>query len=191
MTGDTHGRSAIFVDRDGTLCFDRHYMSDPDGLEFIPSVVDGLVTLAQLGLPIIIVTNQSGVGRGYFTEETLSRIHARLLSMLSEKGIQITDIFHCPHVPGTGCGCRKPAPGMLFEAAQKHGIDLAQSFVIGDRMMDVEMAHAVGARGILVPEVGDQYKVGHEIEQSTEEPDFKADTFLEAALWLMDRMSET
>ncbi len=183
-------RPAIFVDRDGTLCFDKHYLSDPDGLEFIPTVVDGLKALSQLGLPIIIVTNQSGVGRGYFTEETLSKMHDRLLSMLSDEGVRITDVLHCPHVPGAGCNCRKPAPGMLFEAAQKHRIDLARSFVIGDRMMDIEMAHAVSAKGVLVPETGDQYGVDKEIEASKERPDHRTDAFVKATQWVIDEMRE-
>lgn len=186
---DQAGRTpAIFVDRDGTLCFDKHYLSDPEGLEFIPTVVDGLKLAAQLELPIIIVTNQSGVGRGYFTEEILAEVHAKLLSMLSENGIRIADIFHCPHVPGSGCNCRKPAPGMLLEAAEKHGIDLAASFVIGDRMMDIELAHAVGAKGVLVPEVGDQYEVDKEIDASSEKPDHRTDTFLKAAMWVTDEV---
>ena len=188
MTGEVGQKPAIFVDRDGTLCFDRHYLSNPEGLEFIPTVVDGLRLLAQLELPIIIVTNQSGVGRGYFTERALAEIHTRLLSMLSENGVHITDIFHCPHVPGTGCNCRKPAPGMLLMAAEKHGINLSDSFVIGDRMMDIEMAHAAGARGVLVPEVGDQYQVEKEIEASSDMPDHHTSSFLEAAKWVIDEM---
>ena len=153
---------------------------------------DALASLTKvaLGLPIIIVTNQSGIGRGYFTENTLTSIHSRLQSMLPENDINIADIFYCPHVPGTGCECRKPAPGMLLRAAEKHGIDLAKSYVIGDRMMDVEMAHAVRAIGILVPEPGDQYSVGDEIEGSEEGPDFMADDFLGAAEWLRKHISE-
>ena len=188
MTDEAGKKPAIFIDRDGTICYDKHYLSDPDGLEFIPTAVDGLKVLAQLNLPMIIVTNQSGVGRGYFTEETLAEIHGKLLSMLSENGIHITDIFHCPHVPGTGCDCRKPAPGMLFEAAEKHCIDLANSFVIGDRMMDVELAHVFGAKGVLVPEVGDQYEVDKEVEASSEKPDCRTDTFLKAAMWVADEI---
>lgn len=181
---------AVFADRDGTICFDRHYLSDPDGLELIPTVAEGIRKLNDAGIPVIMVTNQSGVSRGYFTEETLERIHTRLKDTLLERSAIVDDIFYCPHMPSSGCTCRKPEPGMLLQAEKKHGFDLSRSYVIGDRMMDIEMAHRVGATGILVPEPGDQYKVDNEISLSAETPDFRARTFLEAADWILARIGQ-
>jgi D-glycero-D-manno-heptose 1,7-bisphosphate phosphatase len=141
---------AVFVDRDGTSCFDKHYLADPDSLELMPTVTEGIRKLNRAGIPVIVVTNQSGIGRGYFTEETLNTIHERLKEMLAKKGAKVDDIFFYPHLPDAGCFCKKPAPGLLLHAREKYGLDLLKSFVIGDRMLDVEMAHAVGAIVVLV-----------------------------------------
>jgi D-glycero-D-manno-heptose 1,7-bisphosphate phosphatase len=183
-------RIAVFVDRDGTICFDRHYLSDPDGLELIPTVAEGIKKLNDAKLPVIVVTNQSGVRRGYFTEETLKTVHDRLRRILASHGAKIDDIFYCPHRPDEGCKCRKPAPGMLIQARDKHGFDLTRSFVIGDRMMDVGMAHSVDAKGILVPEPGDQYDIEKEIRESTTKPDFRTDTFMKAVDWVLERLDK-
>jgi D-glycero-D-manno-heptose 1,7-bisphosphate phosphatase len=183
-------RIAVFVDRDGTICFDKHYLSDPNGLELTPTVAEGIKRLNDAKLPVIVVTNQSGVRRGYFTEETLKTVHDRLRQILASHGAKIDDIFYCPHRPDEGCECRKPAPGMLIQAKDKHGLDLTRSFVIGDRMMDVGMAHSVGAKGILVPEPGDQYNIEKEIRESTTKPDFRTDTFMQAVDWILERLDK-
>lgn len=145
--------------------------------------------LNQAGIPVIVVTNQSGIARGFFTEETLESIHRRLGEMLANHSARFDDIFYCPHLPNAGCSCRKPSPGLLHQAQKKHGFDLAGSYVVGDRMMDVEMAHAVNAIGVLVPEPGDQYNVDKEVELSKEKPDFRASTFAEAVGWILDRVT--
>ena len=184
------GKPAVFVDRDGTICFDKHYLADPAGLKLIPTVVEGLKKLTKAGVPIIIVTNQSGVARGYFTEETLSRIHTELIKILKKQGVSILDIFYCPHMPDAECDCRKPAPGLLLRASKKHGIDLSKSYMMGDRMMDIELAHRANAKGILVPEPGDQYGIDKEITASKDKPDFMAGTFSEAADWVLSRLKQ-
>lgn len=176
---------AVFVDRDGTICFDRHYLSNPNGLELIPTVAEGIKRLNDAGIPVMVITNQSGVGRGLFDEDQLKAIHQRMEAILAEHGARVDDIYYCPHMPGSGCGCRKPAPGMLLKASDEHGIDLRHSFVIGDRMMDIEMAHKVGAKGILVPEPGNQYHVEKEMEASEEKPDYGTDTFMNAVEWIL------
>ncbi|MFH1580276.1 MAG: HAD family hydrolase [Thermoplasmatota archaeon] len=179
---------AVFVDRDGTICFDKHYMSDPADIDLIPTVADGIKKLNEADIPVVVVTNQSGVGRGYFTEEGLHAMHDRLRQILAAHGAKLDDIFYCPHRPDEGCSCRKPKPGMLLRAKEKHGFDIAKSFVIGDRMLDVEMAHAVGAKAVLVPEPGDQYNVDKEIRESKDEPDFRTETFMEAVDWVLERL---
>ena len=160
----------------------------PDGLELIPTVAEGIRRLNEAKIPVVVVTNQSGIGRGYFTEETLAKIHDRLRQMLAENSARIDYIFFCPHLPNGGCDCRKPAPGMLLQAKNKHGFDLSKSFVIGDRMMDVEMAHRVKAIGVLVPEPGDQYSVDKEMAGSKDKPDFRAKDFVEAVDWILSRI---
>jgi len=183
-------KPAVFVDRDGTICFDKHYLADPAGFELIPTVVEGLKKLTDAGIRVIVVTNQSGIARGYFTDDRLKEIHEHMKRTLGAKGVKILDIFYCPHMPNSGCACRKPAPGLLRQASEKHGIDLGVSFVIGDRMMDIEMARAVGSTGILVPEPGDQYNVGKEIKESKEKPDFIAKSFLEAADYVLANLKK-
>jgi len=184
----TPAKVAVFVDRDGTICFDRHYLADPDGLELIPTAAQGIRKLNEAGIPVIVVTNQSGIARGKFDEKRLAEIHARLRELLAREGARIDDIFFCPHMPDAGCRCRKPAPGMLLDAAAKHGIDLKSSFVIGDRMMDVELAHKVGAKAVLVVEPGDQYDVGSEKKRSKERPDMETESLADAVLWILARI---
>lgn len=181
---------AVFVDRDGTICLDKHYLADPNGLELIPTVAEGIRRLNEAGIPVIVVTNQSGIARGRFNEKRLGEIHDRLRQLLAEKGARIDDIFFCPHMPDAGCRCRKPAPGMLLDAAEKHGVDLKGSFVIGDRMMDVELAHRVGAKAVLVPEPGDQYDIESEKKRSKERPDFQTETFFAAIDWVVRQLEE-
>lgn len=176
---------AVFVDRDGTICFDKHYLADPGGLELIQSVAEGIKKLNDAGIPVIVITNQSGIGRGYFTEKQLEAIHGKMKDLLAEQGARVDDIFYCPHLPDSGCGCRKPRTGMLLQAQDKLGLDLKRSFVIGDRTMDVEMAHAVGAKAVLVPEPGNQYHVEKEMENSLDSPDYIADTFVHAVEWIL------
>lgn len=181
------GKFAVFVDRDGTICFDKHYLADPKGLELVPTVAEGIKKLNEAGIPVIVVTNQSGIARGYFAEKRLAEIHEHMKEALAVRGAKVDDIFYCPHMPDAGCPCRKPAPGMLLQAKEKHGFDLAKSFVIGDRMLDVEMAHAVGATAVLVPEPGDQYRVADEIARSKRKPDAQVKTFLDAVEWILKK----
>jgi len=176
---------AVFIDRDGTMVLDKHYLADPTRLDIIPTVPEGIKRLNDAGIPVIIITNQSGVARGIFDEATLELIHQRLLEILEDRGAIIDDLYYCPHMPDAGCDCRKPKPGMMLKARKEHGFDLKRSYVIGDRMMDIEMAHSVGAIGVLVPEPGDQYHVDAEIEASKEMPDMRKATFVEAVDWVL------
>jgi D-glycero-D-manno-heptose 1,7-bisphosphate phosphatase len=176
---------AVFVDRDGTMVLDKHYLADPTRLDIIPTVPEGIKRLNDAGIPVIIVTNQSGVARGIFDEAILELIHQRLLEILEDRGAIVDGLYYCPHMPDAGCDCRKPKPGMLLRAKKEHGFDLRKSYVIGDRMMDIEMAHSVGSIGVLVPEPGDQYHVDSEIEASKEMPDMRKATFIEAVDWVL------
>jgi D-glycero-D-manno-heptose 1,7-bisphosphate phosphatase len=149
--------AAIFIDRDGTINEDFGYISKPEDLIIYPWVAEAVRLINKARLKTIVVTNQSGVARGIYTEDDLRLIHARMISELHKQGAQIDGVYYCPHHPDYGderyrreCECRKPNPGMLRAAAREHTIDLARSFVIGDKASDISMASNAGARGALV-----------------------------------------
>jgi histidinol-phosphate phosphatase family protein len=141
---------AAFLDRDGTIVADKHYLSDPDGLELLPNALEGLRELRELGARLVVVTNQSGVGRGYFPAEAIDRMHERLRQLLVEGGVELDAIYVCPHAPDDGCECRKPGTALFERAAEDLGLDLGTSFVVGDKDADVEAGRRIGATPILV-----------------------------------------
>lgn len=143
-------RRAVFLDRDGTVIVDKHYLSDPAEVELERGAASGLAHLTRLGLRLIGVTNQSGVAKGMFDMLAVRKVNDRIEELLMSYGVSIEHWYVCPHDADTGCVCRKPAPGMMYEAARDRGIDLTQSFVIGDKLSDVELGTATGAAGILV-----------------------------------------
>jgi D-glycero-D-manno-heptose 1,7-bisphosphate phosphatase len=140
----------VVLDRDGTIIIERHYLSDPLEIEFLPGAVNGLRQLRALGLGLVVVTNQSAVGQGFFDEAQLELIHRQLAALLLAEGIELEGIYFCPHRPDTGCACRKPKPGLIERAARDLDFDLAASFVIGDKAADIEMGRQVGATTFLV-----------------------------------------
>ncbi len=147
-------RAAAFLDRDGTLIEDVPYLSDPAGIRFFPGAAESLVRLRRAGLARVLATNQSGIGRGLFTEERLAEIHAELETRLAARGASLDAIYYCPAAPpedgGPDCPDRKPAPGLLLRGARDLGIDLAASWMVGDKMSDVEAGLAAGCRAILL-----------------------------------------
>jgi histidinol-phosphate phosphatase family protein len=138
------------IDRDGTITVERNYLSSPDQLELLEGAASGIRLLRDLGLAAVVVTNQSGVARGYFDEATVDRVHARLNEMLGAQGASLDAYYVCPHHPEDGCACRKPAPELARRAAAEFSADLESSFVIGDKACDVDLGRAVGATTILV-----------------------------------------
>ena len=139
---------AVFIDRDGTIMEDCIYCSDPNEVKIFPGVPEALRRLKSNGFKLIIITNQSGIGRGLFTIEQYRAVEAELLRQLGD-GL-IDAIYFCPDVPGQNSTHRKPAPGMIVAATREHLIDLSRSFLIGDAEIDVECAHNAGVRGIRV-----------------------------------------
>lgn len=137
----------VFLDRDGTLIEDCGYPHRPDQYRLLPGVIAALERLAKAGFQLAIVTNQSGIGRGYFDEAAFRAFHQLLLDDLVGGGVPIAASYHCPHRPDAGCRCRKPAPGMLEQARDELGADLASSWVIGDAESDVDLAVQAGCRG--------------------------------------------
>jgi len=155
--GARMNRRFALLDRDGTIVVDKVYLSDPAGLEFAPGVIEGLRLMRDAGLRFIMVTNQSGVARGYFDEKTLGGIHARLRAMLAGEGIDLEAIYHCPHGPWDDCRCRKPRPGLVLDAMADFGFSPEEAVLIGDSDADMGAAAAAGVTGIRVatPDAGE------------------------------------
>lgn len=142
-------RFALF-DRDGTLIVERNYLSDPDGVELLPGVIEGLHRLRDLGVGLVVVTNQSAIGRGYFDQNRLDEIHRRMEDLLAAEGIRLDGIYVCPHTPEEGCRCRKPLTGLVERASRELGFDARQCFVLGDKECDIELGRRIGAKTFLV-----------------------------------------
>ncbi len=150
-------RIGIFLDRDGTINTEVDYLRSPSDLQLIPGSAEAIREANELGWQVFIITNQSGIARGIFDETTLQKIHTELTIKLAEEDAFIDAIYYCPHHPDEGippyrrtCTCRKPGTGMLETAREDFGIDLSASYVIGDRMIDVQTAYAAGATPVLV-----------------------------------------
>ncbi|MBI3669866.1 MAG: HAD family hydrolase [Acidobacteria bacterium] len=143
-------RRAVFLDRDGTICEEMGYLNHISRFRMYPFAAPAIRRLNAAGLPVMVVTNQSGVARGIFPESLVHLVHEKLVAELAAGGARLDGIYFCPHKTEDACGCRKPHPGMLERAAREHALDLAGSYVVGDRYADLEMAHEAGGRGILV-----------------------------------------
>ena len=146
-------RNVLFLDRDGVINVDVGYLSGPAQLEFIPGAIEAMKEAQTRGYDIIVVTNQSGVARGYYTEEDVQALHAEMSRRLEAEGVHILAYYYCPHHPeGTveaykkACDCRKPNPGMLTKAIEEWHVDVDGSFLVGDKPSDVEAAEAIGMR---------------------------------------------
>ena len=148
----TAARRGVFLDRDGTLIGLVPYLHDPAEVRLIPGAAAALRRVGDAGWARIVVTNQSGIARGYYGPDAVQRVHARMIELLRAEGADLEAIEVCPHHPehGSPCDCRKPAPGMLVRAAARLQIDLRESWVIGDRWEDIAAGRTLGCRGILV-----------------------------------------
>jgi D-glycero-D-manno-heptose 1,7-bisphosphate phosphatase len=182
----TDGRVAVFFDRDGTLNVDVGYLRSPEEMQLISGAAEAVRLLNERRILTCIISNQSGVARGYFTEADLVPIHERLQQLLAGGGAHIDRIYYCPHHPTEGrppynieCTCRKPATGMLRRAAEEFPIDLENSFVVGDKALDVQLGKAAGAHSILVLTGFGESSI-EQCRQSGAAPDFVAPTIVEA-----------
>lgn len=145
-------RRFVLLDRDGTINVDKHYISRPEQVELLPGAAAGLKELSRLGLGLIVITNQSGIGRGYFDEPSLHAVHERLQMLLREADVSLDAIYYCPHDPSEGCECRKPAAGLIRQAVADFSFDPSEAFVVGDKSSDIELGQAVGATTLYVGE---------------------------------------
>jgi len=145
-------KRCIFLDRDGVINKEVGYLSDPDRFEFIPGSLEALKIIKQKGYLLIIITNQAGIARGYFSEEILHSIHTKMINILKNHDITLDGIFYCPHHPDfTGeCDCRKPLPGMIYRATSKHNIDLTESYMIGNTLNDIKAGFNAQCKTVLV-----------------------------------------
>jgi D-glycero-D-manno-heptose 1,7-bisphosphate phosphatase len=150
-------RWGVFLDRDGVINEEVGYLDNPQALKLIPGAVQAIRQLNRVHIPVIVVTNQAGVARGYFPEQRVHEIHETLSRLLAAEGAYIDRYYYCPHHPTEGfgpyrldCKCRKPKPGMLFKAAEEFGLDLKKCYLIGDKALDIETGWRAGTRTILV-----------------------------------------
>jgi len=183
---------AIFIDRDGTINEDIGYVSSPAELIIYPHAAEAVRLVNEAGLKAIVITNQSGIARGMYTEEMLCAIHKRMIEELARDGAIVDAIYYCPHHPRIGderyrkaCECRKPSPGMLTEAAREHDIDLARSYMIGDKASDINLATNAGARGVLVLTGYGRETLSNQVTWPCA-PAFVADDLLQAVKRILD-----
>ncbi len=177
---------AVFLDRDGVLMRDANYVGHVDQVELIDGAPQALRRLQDAGFRLFVVTNQSGVGRGYFTREAVEEIHALLDRHFAEAGARIDRYYVCPHHPEDNCDCRKPKPKFLLDAAREYGLDLRRCFMVGDRPSDVQCGQNAGARTILVlTGVGQETLAGGEVR-----PDKVADNISVAAEWILQQRDD-
>jgi histidinol-phosphate phosphatase family protein len=140
----------VLLDRDGTLIEERNYITDAGQVELIPGAARGLRRLKEMGLKLVVITNQSALGRGYLDEAGLNTVHEKLQTLLSAEGIQLDGVYYCPHRPDDDCSCRKPRSGLVERAVEDLRFNPGESFVIGDKASDIEMGRNVGATTLLV-----------------------------------------
>ena len=178
---------AVFVDRDGTIIVDKGYLKDPDEVEIIPGAIEAIRIFNSLSFPVIVISNQSGVARGFFSIEDVERVNKHIALLFEKEGAHIDRFYYCPHYPGGvvaeysyECDCRKPKPGMLLRASEELGIKPSVSFVVGDKDADILLGKAVGATSILV--------LTGQGNLAKETPDFVAPNILEAAYWIKEKV---
>ncbi len=184
---------AVFLDRDGTVNEEVGYLKDLGQLRLIPGAGSAIRRFHEAGLKVVVITNQSGVARGYFTESFVHDAHALLEQMLRKEGATLDGIYYCPHHPTAGnsrytvkCDCRKPGTGLIDLAAKELNIDVRKSYMVGDKWSDIELGQRAGARSILVKTGFAADEAGNARPPHLKDPDFIADTIIDAADWIVE-----
>jgi histidinol-phosphate phosphatase family protein len=170
MAKKSSARPCVFLDRDGTIIYDKNYLHSPEQVKLYSFTCDSINKLHKHGFMVIVITNQSGIARKKFSLNDLAQIHKRMKQLLKEGGARLDDIYFCPHLDDDKCSCRKPKIGMFIEAQKKHNIDLKKSFMVGDSIRDYIAGFNMGGRGIFV-------KTGHGKKQSLALADEKIQPF--------------
>ncbi len=197
------GRATIFLDRDGTLNEEVHYLHRTEDLRFLPTVIEALRLWNQAGFRVVVVTNQAGVARGYYSEEDVRKLHEYMNRLLAAEGAHIDRFYYCPHHPEYGvgcykkqCRCRKPDTGMFEQAEQDEAVDKEHSYMIGDKWIDIESGFRFGLTTALVgtgygKEMFDEYQNKDKVQGRTEEAKeglgYFGNTLLDVARWILDR----
>jgi D,D-heptose 1,7-bisphosphate phosphatase len=172
---------AVFLDRDGTINIDGPYLDDPDKFKMYPGVREGVKILNENGFKTIVITNQSGIARGYFTEDILSKIHERMEFEFNK----LDGIYYCPHHPDDDCDCRKPKIGLFKKAIKEHDIDVKKSFMLGDKILDIDAGQRIGVRTILIPEAHKRDEFLSTKNDWGYSPDYVANDFMDAVEWIL------
>jgi D-glycero-D-manno-heptose 1,7-bisphosphate phosphatase len=185
----SHLRPAVFLDRDGTLIVDKHYLHRPEEVEFFPGVAEALRRLQAAGFALVVITNQSGVGRGLFTLSDVDRVHEHIAEELGREGVRFEGFYSAPEAPDQPSRGRKPSPQFLFDARDTHGLDLSRSFMVGDKVVDLEAGWNAGvSRSFLV-------RTGYGAKVESKEPEklgtaVVVDTVCQVADWILARPAD-
>lgn len=195
--GREEGRPGVLLDQDGTLCEEVGYLNHLSRLSLLPGIPRAIRLLNEAGLPVLVVTNQGGVGSGYFPEGLIHAVREEIFCRLRAEGAHLDGYYYCPHHPqglvpefARSCHCRKPAPGLAEQAAREHGLDLLRSYVVGDRRTDLEMARRIGAKGILVLTGYGRGEWEWHGKGGALSLDFLAEDLLAAARWILKDVSQ-
>jgi D-glycero-D-manno-heptose 1,7-bisphosphate phosphatase len=175
----------VFLDRDGTITEEVGYLNHLSRYRLLDRGADAIRRLNEAKLSVIVVTNQSGVGRGYFPEQVVRDVHEKMIAELRKSGARIDGVYYCPHIAADQCDCRKPKTGMLEQAAREHHLDVKRSFVVGDRFGDIELAHRCGARSILVRTGYGEGELAWHAKSWPRQPDFVAADLADAVEWIL------
>ncbi len=178
-------KHTVFLDRDGVINFDSSdYIKSESEFKFIPRSAEAVSLLNKNGFDVIIITNQSAIGRGMITSNGLKAIFDKMKKGIKDSGGEIKDIFFCPHLPNQGCSCRKPKPGLILQAVRKYNIDLSLAYMVGDSAKDIECAKKSGCTSVLV-QTGNGKEAQVLLESNGIYPDFKAHDLMDAAKWIV------
>ena len=172
-----------FLDRDGTIIEDKIFLKTPEEIEFFPGSVEAIKILRKLGYKIVVISNQSGIGRGILTEEMVKKVNDCFMRILKENDAPVDALYFCPHHPDDHCRCRKPETGMIEKAVTELSLDSKNSVVIGDHLVDIKLGKNIGAKTILVL-TGHGKNELEELKDTNIEPDFVANDLLEAVDWV-------
>jgi len=186
---------AVFLDRDGTVSEEVGYVNHLSRFKLFPWTAEAIKKLNEAQIKAILVTNQAGVARGYFTEDLIGEVHNKLVNDLAKTGAYLDAIYYCPHHPSAGqppyranCECRKPKPGLLYKAADEHNIDLSSSFMVGDKYTDVELGQRIDVKGVMVMT---GYGIGeyeYQRQNWPQMPDKIAENLLTAVDWIISQV---
>ncbi len=174
-------KKAVFLDRDGVINVEKDYVHKIEDFEFLPSVLEAVKSLYEKGYLLIVVTNQSGIGRGYYTNDDFKKVTEHMEKEFEKNGAKIAKTYHCPHTPNDECNCRKPRPGMLLAAKEEFDIDMSGSWMIGDKEGDIKAALAAGVPNTIL------VRSGHEIDEENTKASYVAGGALEAAAVVLGR----